>query len=166
MAEENNLPDATVNKDLVNAMGRAIAEKKLTDDTNTLITQIINEQDSSKLNDLTDLFDMVARKKKYVRMHRLFNILDKVDSEVDARLQAGPDDEDRLNNDQLIKVMNVTQQAVSDINNDVHDKPLVQINTQNNNIDFGLNRESRQRVIDAVMSIINQKDNNKDEEGL
>ena len=77
MAEENNLPDAIVNKDLVNAMGRAIAEKKLTDDTNTLITQIINEQDSSKLNDLTDLFDMVARKKKYVRMHRLFNILDK-----------------------------------------------------------------------------------------
>ena len=39
-------------------------------------------------------------------------------------------------------------------------------NTQNNNIDFGLNRESRQRVIDAVMSIINQKDNNEDEEGL
>ena len=165
MAEENNLPDAIVNKDLVNAMGRAIAEKKLTDDTNTLITQIINEQDSSKLNDLTDLFDMVARKKKYVRMHRLFNILDKVDSEVDARLQAGQD-EDRFNNDQLIKVMSVTQQAVSDINNDVHDKPLVQINTQNNNIDFGLNRESRQRVIDAVMSIINHKDNNEEEEGL
>lgn len=165
MDEENKLPDASVNKDLVNAMGRAIAEKNLTEDTNALITKIINEQDSSKLNDLTDLFDMVARKKKYVRMHRLFNILDKVDTEVDARLQAGPEDEDRFNNDQLIKVMNVTQQAVSDINNDVHDKPLVQINTQNNNFDFGLNRESRQRVIDAVMSILNQKDN-EDEEGL
>ena len=166
MNEEHKEQDFSVNNELVAAMSRTVAEKNLKDDSNALITKIIAEQDPSNLNDLTDMFDMLARKKKYVRMHKLFDILEKVDNEVDSRLQYGQEDGDRFNNDQLIRAMSVTQQAISDINNDVHDKPLVQINTQNNTIDLGLNRESRQRVIDAVMSIINQKGDNLNEEGL
>ena len=83
-----------------------------------------------------------------------------VDDEVSNRLVDTPES---FNNDQLIKYMGTTQQTLTALESNLTDKPMIQINNQLNEIninDSGLNRESRQKVFDTVMAILNNS--NKD----
>ena len=125
-------------------------------ETKDLVSKIIEEKDPDKVNDLTNLFELNHRKKNIARIDRLSNILEMIDDEVMMRLstEAGAiADKDLvayLNNVQ--KSMTSTEQTL------VNPTPLIQVNNQTNEINIsnsGLSQESRKKVLDVVMSILN-----------
>ena len=125
-----------------------------------LVNQIINETDTDKIDDLTKLFTINQRKKDIARIDKLSQLLNLVDDEVTNRLVDCPES---FNNDQLVKYMTATQQSISTIENTLDQKPIIQINNQKNEIhinDSGLNRESREKVLNAVMEILNKANDN------
>ena len=124
---------------------------------NELTNQIINEKDPDKLNELSQLFSMNKRKKDIARSNRLSALLEMIDDEVINRMSAQPDSFD---NDQLEKYMKTTQVSINNIEDRINEQPTIQINnntTTNVNISAGsgLSRESREKVYEAVQSILN-----------
>lgn len=129
-------------------------------ESSELVNKIINETDTNKIEELTKLFTLNQRKKDIARIDKLSKLLNLVDDEVSNRLVDTPES---FNNDQLIKYMGTTQQTLTALESNLTDKPMIQINNQLNEIninDSGLNRESRQKVFDTVMAILNNS--NKD----
>ena len=132
-----------------------VPENNLYLESSDIVNQIINEKDSDKLEELTKLFTLNQRKKDIARIDKLSKLLNLVDDEVAGRLVDTPES---FNNDQLIKYMGTTQQTLTSLESNLIDRPIIQINNQKNEIninDSGLNRESRQKVFDAVMAILN-----------
>jgi len=133
-----------------------VANLKLTLEGNDLTNQIIEEKDASKLEDLTKLFLLNKKKKDLARINKLSNLIDTIDNEVIARMNEEPES---FNNDQLVKYMTATQQIVDNTTQSIEAVPLVQINTQKNEIhidDSGLNKESRAKVLEVITSILNE----------
>lgn len=129
-------------------------------ESNELVNKIINEYDSDKLDELTKLFSLNQRKKDIARVNKLSQLLNLVDDEMANRLIDAPEG---FENSDLIKYMSTAQQTMTSIENNLEQKPLIQINNQKNEInitDSGLNRESRQKVIDAVFAILNSNTDN------
>jgi len=133
-------------------------------ESSELVDQIISENNPDKLEELTQLFQLNQKKKNIARINKLSQLLDIVDSEVENRLVDTPES---FRNDELIKYMSTTQQAIDSLENNISNKPLIQINNQKNeiNINNDLNRESRQKVLEAVMSILNNENNIIDIDG-
>lgn len=133
-----------------------VVNLKLTLEGNDLTNQIIEEKDASKLEDLTKLFLLNKKKKDLARINKLSNLIDTIDNEVIARMNEEPES---FNNDQLVKYMTATQQIVDNTTQSIEAVPLVQINTQKNEIhidDSGLNKESRAKVLEVITSILNE----------
>lgn len=129
----------------------------LTQQTADLVDNIIKEENVDKFNNLTTLFSMNQKKKNIARIAKLSALLDVIDNETLMRFVESPESFD---NDQLVKYMDATQKAITNIENTLDKTPAIQINTQNNEIHIdnsgsGLNRDSRKNVYDAVMSILN-----------
>lgn len=129
---------------------------KLIAQGNELTERIISETDPSKLDDLTQLFNINQKKKDIARVNRLSNLLELVDDEAITRFTEYPD---AIDNDQLIAYMRTTQQAIQNTTQSINQTPLIQINNTkaeinvNNNIS-GLDRQSRERVLNVVNSIL------------
>lgn len=131
---------------------------------NELSEMIVSENDPSKIEDLTNLFKLNQRKKNIIRANKLSGLLELVDSEVIERFSAYPESFD---NDQLIKYMESTTRAISNIEQSLDQKPLIQINNQKNEINIGptssgLTRESREKVLAAVQALLSDSCNNSD----
>lgn len=131
---------------------------------NDITKQIIEEDDPQKVEDLSQLFALVSKKKNIARTNRLSNLLELIDDEVITRFTETPE---LFDNDQLEKYMRTTQQSIYNIDNAMQNAPQIQINNQTNvNINSsGLNRESRAKVLEAVQEILNsslQGTNNDD----
>ena len=147
-------------KEKINDSEVLVPNNNLYLESSELVNQIINETDTNKIEELTKLFTLNQRKKDIARIDKLSKLLNLVDDEVSNRLVDTPES---FNNDQLIKYMGTTQQTLTALESNLTDKPMIQINNQLNEIninDSGLNRESRQKVFDTVMAILNNS--NKD----
>lgn len=130
------------------------AFRRLSDETDALTEQIMGETDIDKFNDLTNLFEMNHRKKNMARINRLSNLLEMVDDEVILRLSTSPN---AIQDKDLVAYMKTAQSSIDSIEGNLNKTPLVQINNQRNEIHIdnsGLNQESRKKVLDAVMSIL------------
>lgn len=131
---------------------------KLSITGNDLIEEIINETDSDKVEDLTNLFKINQKKRNLARINKLSNLLDTIDKEVIERLNNSPE---TFRNETLLAYMESTQKSINNIEQSVDQVPLIQINNQKNEINIanssGLNRESRQKVLDTVMAILNNE---------
>ena len=128
---------------------------KLFGDSDELVEQIINEKDSDKINDLTQLFKMSQAKKDVARTNRLSKLLEVIDDEVIMRFTSTPE---AFDNDQLLKYMDVTQRTIYNVSDSINKVPTIQINNQSNEIHInnsGLDRSSRAKVLEAVNSILN-----------
>lgn len=142
MAEENQIIDTT--------------SKNLSEISNNLVTEIINEEDPNKVEDLTKLFELNQKKKNIARINKLSKLLTLVDDEAITRFVNAPE---TFDSEILLKYMNSTQNAISSLEQSNDNKPTIQINNQTNEInlgDSGLNRESRKRVLAAVMEILDK----------
>ncbi len=131
----------------------------LDNQTREIAQQILDEQDVDKVKDLTTLFNLNAQKRNVMRVIRMNELLDKVTDRVVERFEKTPDN---FSNDDLIKYMQVTEAAIEKANkqlNLVDDTPAIQLqqnNQVNVNIIDSLDRDSRERVADALKAIFSR----------
>lgn len=131
----------------------------LDEKTAEIAQQILDEQDLDRVKDLTTLFNLNSQKRNVMRIIKMNGLLDKVTDQVIERFEKYPAN---FSNDDLIKYMQVTENAIDRANknlNLVEETPAIQLmqnNQVNINIDNGLDRDSREKVLDAVKAILSR----------
>lgn len=147
------------NTDLVVKNGVENLDKK----SEELVTKIVNEEDSDKLKDLVSLFNVNQSKKNIVRADIYSRLLDKISIQMVERLDKKSGE---FSNKDLLDYLTAVRTAIdkSDIAPENINMPIIQNNTQVNvNIDSGLNRESKERIIDSVRAILERAKNNNNQ---
>lgn len=125
---------------------------------NEIAQKILDAETVEETQDLTALFNLNSQKRNVLRVLKMNNLLDKVTDQIIERFEKNPN---LFTNEDLLKYMQVTESAIDRANrnlNMIEDTPPIQLLQQNQvniNINDGLNRESRQRVIETVQAILN-----------
>lgn len=138
------------NTELAPLSGRDKLDKK----SEELVEKIVDEQDSDKLKDLVGLFNINQSKKNILRADIYSKLLDKISIQMVERLDKKSGE---FSNKDLLDYLTAVRTAIdkSDIAPENINIPIIQNNTQVNvNIDSGLSRESKERVIDAVNALL------------
>ena len=134
---------------------------------NEIAQKILDAETVEETKDLTALFNLNSQKRNVLRVLKMNNLLDKVTEQIIERFEKNPN---LFTNEDLLKYMQVTENAIDRANknlNMVEETPPIQLLQQNQvniNINQGLNRESRQRVIETVQAILNSSQNNSAED--
>lgn len=131
----------------------------LNEESMMLIEKIICETDEQKTRDLTQLFNANQNKKTMVRVNKLSDLLDTITEQALARFTARPDE---ISNKELFDGLKVVQDLIERGQKQVSgagEVPLIQVNQQTNEVNIGnssrsLNRDSRERVKSAVLSLL------------
>ena len=120
--------------------------------------RLLNETDLNELNRIIEIFNLNIKRKDIVRANKLSDLQDLISNQIQKRVEARPDE---FSNADLLNYFKVLQETLNKSNTsvDVTKVPSIQINQQNNvnvDIDGGskLTKDSRDRVMDAVQSII------------
>ena len=129
-----------------------------------ILNQIIAAEDVDKTKDLTYLFNINQNKKTIVRIDSLSNLQDKLVGLLSNRVTERPDE---MSNQEVMQALKVVQDIIERGTKQItgqNEQPLIQINQQTNSVNVGdeaagLNRDSRDKVKRAIMSIL---DNVKD----
>ena len=142
----------------------AIDTSSLNEESLDILNQIIAAEDAEKTKDLTYLFNLNQNKKTMVRIDRLSELQDKLVAQLSQRVTERPDE---ISNQELMQALKIVQDILERGTKQVvgqADQPLIQINQQTNSVNVGddaagLNRDSRDKVKRAIMSILeNVKD--------
>ena len=131
----------------------AVDTSNLNAESLDILNQIIAAEDIDKTKDLTYLFNINQNKKTMVRIDSLSNLQDKLVGLLSNRVTERPDE---MSNQEVMQALKVVTGQ--------NEQPLIQINQQTNSVNVGdeaagLNRDSRDKVKRAIMSIL---DNVKD----
>ena len=137
-----------------------IPVKPLNEESKALIEQIIAETDEQKVRDLTQLFNANQNKKTMARVDKLSDLLDAITDQALTRFTNRPDE---ISNKELFDGLKVVQDLIERGQKQVSgvgETPLIQFNQQTNEVNIGngatsnLNRDSRERVKSAVLSLL------------
>lgn len=133
----------------------------LNEESLAIIEKLISETDEQKAKDLTQLFNVNQNKKTMVRVNKLSDLLDTITEQALTRFTARPDE---ISNKELFDGLKVVQDLIERGQKQVAGTnetltPLIQVNQQTNEVNIGnstnsLNRDSRERVKSAVMSLL------------
>ena len=129
----------------------------LDDETNSIAQKIIDESDLDEVKKLTQLFNLNQSKKNAMRVLKLNSLLDRVSDQMIERFEKKPGE---FSNSDLLNYLTVTQNAIDRANkslNLVEDTPAIQLQQNNQinvNIIDSLSRDSKEKVTDAVKSIL------------
>ena len=145
-----------------------IDENKLQQEAAKILNELVAETDINKAKDLTYLFNINQNKKTMVRVNKQSELLDVLTDQTIKRVKEKPDE---LSNDDLNKLMKTVADLIEKGQNQINrgeEAPLIQINQQNNEVNMdgkpgGLNRESRDRVKNAVVELLKQMANGNTE---
>jgi len=142
-------------------IGYEDAKSLLSKNSLELQSDIVQEQNPDKLKDLTHMFNLVQAKKNVLRASQLDALYDKLVVEVQRRLANGEfrDNDDFMNAWKMIEgALNRAEAKV----NLVDETPAITLLQQNNTVNVGsaeaLTKESRDRILKAVQSLMNNKD--------
>lgn len=124
-----------------------------------LVNDIIKTDNVDELKNLTKLFDINQAKKNALRVIKLNNLLDKVNDQAIERFEKRPYE---ISNKELLDYMQVVQDQIERSQqtlDKIDQSPAIQINQQNNSInvnvgDGAIDRDSKERVIDAVTALL------------
>ena len=142
----------------------AVDTSDLNAESLNILNQIIAAEDIDKTKDLTYLFNVNQNKKTMVRIDSLSNLQDKLVGLLSNRVTERPDEMSNQEVMQALKVVqDIIERGIKQITGQ-NEQPLIQINQQTNSVNVGdeaagLNRDSRDKVRRAIMSIL---DNVKD----
>lgn len=132
---------------------------QLSNQTQSLAQQIVQEQNIDKAKDLIALFNAASSKQNVVRILNLNKLLDLITSKVQERIEKRGDE---LTPQELLQSLQVISNSIDRANkelNQVADAPAIQLNQNNQinvNISDTLSRDSRERIMDVVKNIINK----------
>ena len=133
---------------------------KLNAESAALIEKIIAETDEQKSKELTQLFNANQNKKTMIRVNKLSDLLDTITDQALTRFTQRPDE---ISNKELFDGLKIVQDLIERGQKQVSnagEAPLIQFNQQNNEVNLGgtsvnnLNRDSRERVKSAVLSLL------------
>lgn len=128
--------------------------------TKNLIDTIIEENDTSKLQNLTHLFKIHAAKRNLIRLIKYYDMLDLVNEQAMKRLEKRPDE---IDNKDLLAFMNTLLNTVEKTTTSLKvldDTESLIINHQSNEVNINVNtgtnltRESKEKVVDAIKSLM------------
>ena len=121
----------------------------------SLVDQIVDEQDPDKLKNLVSLFNVNQSKKNLVRVEMFSRLMDKISIQMMERFEKKPGE---FSNKDLLDYLSAVRSAIdkNDINIDNISTPIIQNNTQVNISVDTLDRNSKERVADAVKSILSK----------
>ena len=125
--------------------------------TSQIAQDIINEDDVDTIKDLTNLFNLNQAKKNVLRVMKLNGLLDTVSDKIIERFEKYPDN---FSSADLLNYLQVTQNAIEKANKNlsmVETTPVIQVN-QNNQVNVNIldsfDRDSKERVMEALKSIL------------
>ena len=131
------------------------SKQQLSQESKEILNQIIKEQDTAKVKDLTYLFNINQNKKTMARINKLNDLYDLVTEQAMVRFTKRPDE---LTNQEILQALKIVQDITERSQKQVVgvDTPLIQINQQTNEVNMGdnLSKESKEKVKSAVMSIL------------
>ena len=134
------------------------SEKALASTTEDLANTILKEEDLDNTKQLLNLFNVNIAKKNVLRLLKLNKLQDLAVDEILNRLE---NDADSIKDENLAKFVMAIQNQVDKSNESiesVREVPTIQLNQDNSvniNIVHELPKESRERVLKAVQSILN-----------
>lgn len=132
-------------------------KKKLDQDTTNIVNDIVNAEDTKEIKDLTQLFNIAQTKKNMLRIMQMNNLIDGVTQQMMERIEKRPGD---FSNDELVSYLNSIQNALDKTNKNISpdDIPMITLSQTNNvNVSIGeqFDRESRERIAQAVKALLN-----------
>lgn len=145
------------NKDLVDLENAILPLDAVKEKDNELINTILQESDVDKLKDLTHVFNAFQTKRQILRVNALNDVQDALVQQMARRLQEMPNN---FNNADIASWMKTVQQALDSSHlsiKEIDDVPTIvnQNNTQVNiNVEDTLNKESREKVMNALQAIL------------
>jgi hypothetical protein len=132
----------------------------LNEESLDLLGKIIASTDEQQTRDLTYLFNLNQNKKTLVRMDKLSGLQDGLVDQFVKRIAERPDE---ISNKELMDGLRIVQDIIERGQRQTsgmdQQTPMIQINQQNTSVNIGdhetsLNRESRERVKNAVMGLL------------
>lgn len=123
----------------------------------SLSEQLINENDPEQIQNIIDLFNISFQKKNIIRTQKLNDLQDKISDQIEERLTKKADE---FSNKDLLDYFKVMQDSINKntLNLDFQDRPIQIIQNQTNiqSNEEKLSRESKEKIADAVQSILNK----------
>lgn len=157
-AEDTEL-DAAIDESLL-ALPLEVAEQQL-------VERIIEAPTKAELQHQFDLFNINQSKKNALRIIKLNNLLSKVEDQAIERFERRPD---QVSNKELLEYMNVVSNQIDRAQKSVDTlslHPAIQVTNQRNevNINVGpeLDRDSKERVMDAISALLKQVQKNTEQ---
>lgn len=148
--------DAAIDASLL-ALPLEVAEQQL-------VERIIEAPTKAELQHQFDLFNINQSKKNALRIIKLNNLLCKVEDQAIERFERRPD---QVSNKELLEYMNVVSNQIDRAQKSVDAlsvSPAIHVNNQKNevNINIGpeLDRDSKERVMDAISALLKQVQKN------
>lgn len=120
-----------------------------------LINELTAEKDSHKLQTIEQQFNEIQRKKQLARVSKLSDVQDMLTDQFYKRISQRPDE---ISNKEMLDGMKVVQdlmeksQKQTEIVGEI--PQLIQINQTEVNVGNNLNRDSRERVKNAVLDLL------------
>ena len=136
-----------------------IEPTQLTDEQ--LANKIMQETDSEKSKQLIDLFNFNIKKKNALRVLKLSGLMDEISDEMQQRIANAPY---TIEDNTLSTWLNTVEKLLKNTSDDLKGveelptiTPIQQNNQVNINVIAGLDRDSRERVLDAVKFLLKEE---------
>lgn len=144
-----------------------IVSQPLDKQTSEIAEKILNETDIDKVRDLTHLFNLNMSKKNALRVITMNGLLDKITNQMVSRFERFPDN---FSNADLLNYLQVTQTSIEKASkslNLIDESPTIQYN-QNNQVNVNIidnfDRESKERIAEAIKAILSKASAEPDED--
>lgn len=158
--EENNRKDLEeLTEDSAKLVPVEDSKEALTKADAELVDNIIKADNMDELKNLSKLFGVNQAKKNIIRVVSLNELLDMVYDQATERITKRPQE---ISTKELLDYMQVIQNQIDKSQKTIdriEDVPMIQLTQQHNSINVNidnkdLDRESRERVIDVVSTIL------------
>jgi DNA-binding FadR family transcriptional regulator len=134
----------------------AEARANLSIEAQRLIGELTSEKDKQKMQAIEQQFNDIQRKKQIARVSKLSDVQDMLTDQFYRRISERPDE---ISNKEMLDGMKVVQDLMEKNLKQaetIEEIPqLIQINQTEVNVGNNLNRDSRERVKNAVIDILN-----------
>lgn len=134
-----------------------------------LIEEILQETDAEKLKDLTNLFNIFQTKREVLRVNKLNDVQDALVQQMLDRLEQQPHNFDNKDIALWVKTVQLAKESSRQSLEKVETIPTIvhQNNTQVNiNVEESLSRESRERVLSVLNTILGKNAKNDNTDGV
>lgn len=153
--KENQISEET-SLALISETSLEEAKTNLSIESKRLIGELTFEKDKQKMQAIEQQFNEIQRKKQLARISKLSDVQDMLTDQFYQRISQRPDE---ISNKEMLDGMKVVQDLMEKNQKQaetVEEIPqLIQINQTEVNVGNTLNRDSRERVKNAVLDLLN-----------